>query len=77
MDDILSSLKFSYIVVPLCVIIAIILMFVDSKINKKVYTKQDYLKISILITVIVGFVVYIHNIRYTPNEEILLGNPPF
>lgn len=71
------SLKFSYFLVPISIFIGVILMFVDSRINKKAYTKQEYIKISLLIFVVSTFILYIHNLKGVLDEEIIIGNPPF
>ncbi len=77
MSDLLTTLKSSYLLVPISILLGSLIVFVDSKVNKKSYTKQEYIKISLLLFVISSFIVYIYN--NTPNlgEEIITGNPPF
>ncbi len=77
MSDLIATLKSSYLLVPISVIVGSFIVFLDSKINKKSYTRQEYIKISILLFIISSFIVYIYN--NTPNlgEEIITGDPPF
>lgn len=77
MEDYLIYLKNSYLIVPVCIIIAIFLMFLDSKLRNNVASKKDYIRVSFIVGIVTIFVVYTNSIKGTLEEEVLGGNPPF
>lgn len=75
--DSLISFKRSYIVVPIAIIVALIFMYIDGKVNEKELSKKDYLKSALLIGGISAIIVYINSLEGKIEEEILAGPAPF
>ena len=75
--SVLVNLKNSYIVVPLAIIVAFILIYIDSIMNKKELTKKDYIKYALIVGGISSFIVYINTLEGHIEEEILAGPAPF
>lgn len=76
-NSVLVNLKHSYMVVPIAIIIALILIYIDSIVNKKELTKKDYLKYSLIVGGISSFIVYVNTMEGKIEEEILAGPAPF
>lgn len=77
MSEMLLNLKHSYAIVPIIVIFAMLLTFIDSKITGKETELSNYLKIAIGSALISFFIVYVNTLHGVVNEEILTGAPPF
>lgn len=77
MEDYLIYLKNSYLIVPVCIVLANLLLFIDSKITATKLKKKDYIKMSVIVGIVVIFTVYTNSIVGTLEEEVLGGNPPF
>lgn len=79
--DSLLNLKGTYLIVPVMIILAIILVFIDSKINKDPnedpLTTSDFLKGGLFAGIISFIVVYINLLDGNIHEEILTGPPGF
>jgi glucan phosphoethanolaminetransferase (alkaline phosphatase superfamily) len=78
--DFLLGLKESYSLILISVIVAYLLMKIESIITGKVYSSGAYIKSSVLVSVVSGLVVYIHNLKDPLpiiDEEIMPGPPPF
>lgn len=75
--SVLLSLKHSYVVVPFAIIVSLLLIYIDSVINKKILTKKDYLKYTLIIGGISSLIVYINTLEGKIEEEILAGPAPF
>ncbi len=73
----LLSLKHSYAIIIFTVIFSIVIFFIDSKINSRDTSKKDYIKLSILVTCISAFVVYVNTLKGFVDEEILNTVAPF
>ncbi len=73
----LVNLKHSYVVVPIAIIVALILIYIDASVNKKELTKKDYLKYSLIVGGISSFIVYVNTMEGKIEEEILAGPAPF
>jgi hypothetical protein len=77
MSEMLLNLKHSYAIVPIVVVFAMLLTFIDSKITGKESEMSSYLKIAIGSALISFFIVYVNTLHGVVNEEILTGAPPF
>lgn len=77
MDKFLLNFKKSYILVFVSILIGIIALYIDSKINTREISKKHYIKLSLVIGIISTFIIYIHNIKGKIEEEILTGTVPF
>ena len=78
--DFLLGLKESYSLILISVVVAYLLMKIESMITGKVYSSGAYIKSSVLVSVVSGLVVYIHNLKDPLpiiDEEIMSGPPPF
>ena len=73
----LISLKRSYMVVPIAIIIAIIFIYIDGKVSEKELTNKDYVKYSLIVGGISTFIVYVNSLEGKIEEEILAGPAPF
>jgi hypothetical protein len=76
-NSILVNLKHSYAIVPIAIIVALILIYLDSLVNKKELTKKDYLKYALIVGGISSFIVYVNTMEGKIEEEILAGPAPF
>lgn len=78
MVNYLSYFKGSYILIPILVVLACLLTFIDSKVNKKKIVSSDYIKVSLL-TVLIGVIcIYINTMKGAGiHEEIISGPAPF
>jgi hypothetical protein len=76
-DNFLINLKGSYFIVPIVVMAAVFLTFLDSKISKDDIKKNTYFKIALLTGVVALFVVFVNTIPGSIKEEILTGPAPF
>ena len=72
----METLKNSYMVVPLAVLVIIVLTFINSKITKENINKNTYLKLSFIVGIMVALTVYVNNTS-TVASEILKGPAPF
>ena len=77
MDNFLVSFKHSYLLIPLSIIMAVCLVYIDSIFNKTKVDKKVYIKYALIVGVISLIIVYIDNIPIRLDEEIIHGNPPF
>lgn len=77
MDSSLVSLKGSYLLVPIAIVVGLLLLFLDSLVTGRKVTKQDYLKQTVIILIISAGIVFIHTLKGKPAEEILSGVVPF
>jgi hypothetical protein len=75
--SILLNLKQSYLAVIAAVALSIVLLFIDSKINKKEASKATYLKTAFIVGITSIFVVYVNTLKGKIDEEIISGIPPF
>lgn len=78
--EILLGLKESYSLILVSVIVAYIIMKIESIISGKKYSSGAYIKSSLLAAIVSGGIVYIHNIQGPLpmiEEEIMSGPPPF
>jgi len=73
----LAQFKQSYLLVPVAIIIAIAMIFADSKLTKKPVDKRIYLKSALGVGLISFFIIYIHTLKGKIDEEIIGGIPPF
>ena len=73
----LISLKRSYMVVPIAIIIALIFIYIDGKVSEKELTNKDYVKYSLIVGGISTFIVYVNSLEGKIEEEILAGPAPF
>lgn len=73
----LLSLKGTYILVPILIIISLILTFIDSKITKNKVSNSTYIKVSLLAGLIGILCVYVNTIKGHIQEEVLTGAAPF
>lgn len=77
MESFLLQFKHSYLIVPICIVIGIILFYIDSKITSTKRTTREYVKLSFIVGIISSLIVYIDTIKGTIEEEILSGPAPF
>lgn len=77
MDELLFGLKHNYFAVPVVVLIALVFMYVEGRINDENYSKKQFIKVSILVGVICIFMIHIHSLEGFNNEEILAGPANF
>ncbi|MFM2395152.1 MAG: hypothetical protein RLZZ546_3135 [Bacteroidota bacterium] len=76
----MDVLKNSYLVVPLAIIITIIMVYINSVTTNETVEKHTYIKLSILIALVSGFIVYINTGTITGiegGESIMKGPAPF
>ena len=73
----LISLKRSYIVVPIAIIVALIFIYIDGKVSEKELTNKDYIKYALIVGGISAFIVYVNSLEGKIEEEILAGPAPF
>ncbi len=77
MSNFLLNFKQSYMVVPIAIVFSILLVFIDSKVNKKSVDSKTYFKIALLSGLIALFAVYVNTLKGHVTEEILTGTAPF
>lgn len=72
----LNQMKYPYLVVLAVVVIAVLALFIDSKVTGKEVKKHDYIKFALWSGVISTVLVYF---SVTPGhkEDIIKGAPPF
>lgn len=73
----LVSLKRSYIIVPIAIVVALIFIYIDGKVSEKELTNKDYIKYALIVGGISTFIVYVNSIEGKIEEEILAGPAPF
>jgi hypothetical protein len=73
----LVSLKGSFLLIPICIIVSLILAFIDSKITNKEYDSTIYIKIGLLVLLVSAFMLYVNSLKYISTEEIITTPPPF
>lgn len=74
----LETLKNSYIVIPIVIIITLLAVFIDSRVNNKKVTKKDYLNSVFFTSVIAAFIVFVNSdVTFVKDEQILKGPAPF
>ena len=76
-EKFLLKFKHSYTIVPFVVLIAMILVYINSRIEDKEVETKVYAKISLLVAFISIFSTYINKIPGKIYEEIMTGPPPF
>ena len=76
-DNILIMFKHSYMIVPVIMLLAVLLTFIDSKITQKDVSTSSYIKVSLMSGIFAVLIVYINTIKGFIHEEILTGTPPF
>lgn len=76
-EEILFQLKNSYVLIPVVVIFSIIATFIDGKVTGVQKTRNDYIKIALLVSVITGSIVFLSQKTFDFDDEILTGPPPF
>ena len=76
-NSILLQFKGGYLLVPIVIICAVFITFLDGKINKKSIDNTSYLKIALLSGIISIFCVYVNTLKGSVQEEILVGAAPF
>jgi len=77
MNVFLQQFSQSYMVVPLVVVLAMVITFINGKISDKAVEAKDYIKVSILTIIVSSIVVYINIIGAGTVEEITSGPVPF
>lgn len=72
----LNQMKYPYLVVLAVIVIAVLALFIDSKVTGKEVKKHDYIKFALWSGVISTVLVYF---SVTPGhkEDIIKGAPPF
>jgi len=73
----LAQFRQSYLLVPVAIVIALVFIFIDSKISKKKVEKSVYMKIALGTGIISFFIIYINTLKGKIDEEIIGGIPPF
>jgi hypothetical protein len=76
-ENILLTLKGSYILVPIVIFLSLIVSFINAQITKTKVSNSDYIKISLLAAIISMGCIYINTIKGHIQEEVLTGAAPF
>jgi len=76
-EKFLLKFKHSYTIVPIAILITMLLVYINSRIEDKEVDSKVYAKISLLVAFISIFATYINKIPGKIYEEILTGPPPF
>lgn len=72
----IGILQKSYILVPLCLIISLVMTFLLNLLITKQDEQNSYIKTSVITIVVSTFLVFLHNME-SITEQIITDLPPF
>lgn len=72
----LNQMKYPYLVVIGIILLAVLALFIDSKITGKEVKKHDYIKFAVWSGVL-GIVLVYFSVNPGHKEDIIKGAPPF
>lgn len=77
MNQFLVNYRSSYVLPFSLLILGVVMVYIDSKISGKQLSNMDYIKISLVIVLSSGIVVYAQGLKGAVDEEVLSGPTPF